>query len=185
MGTSFAAIVLAGGRAERMGGVDKAAARIAGRSLLEHVLDAVAAATQVVVVGPVAPTDRPVAFTREEPAGGGPAAGLLAGRDAVPAADLLVVVAVDMPKVTEATVRRLLSAAAGHDGAFLVDSQGHRQLAGVLQAASLDAVAPAPAERRNLPLHRLLAPLDLVDVASVGDEARDVDTWTDLAQLRD
>ena len=33
-------------------------------------------------------------------------------------------------------------------------------------------------------LHRLLAPLDLADVPTVGDEAVDIDTWADLRDLR-
>ena len=34
-----------------------------------------------------------------------------------------------------------------------------------------------------MPLHRLLADLDLADVAPDGDEHRDVDTWADLRDL--
>ena len=32
-------------------------------------------------------------------------------------------------------------------------------------------------------LHRLLAPLDLAEVAATGDEAVDVDSWADLRDL--
>ena len=129
----FAAVVLAGGSAVRLGGADKASVEYAGRTLLAHALDAVAEADEVVVVGDAVPTDRPVTFTRESPPVGGPVAGLLAGRDALarPAASL-VVLAVDMPRVGPGTVRRLRAAAAGHDGAFLVGPDGRRQLAAVL-----------------------------------------------------
>ncbi|MEU4744233.1 NTP transferase domain-containing protein, partial [Actinosynnema sp. NPDC023658] len=51
-GPSWAAVVLAGGRGSRLGGVDKASLVVDGRTLLDHVLDAVAAARQVIVVGP-------------------------------------------------------------------------------------------------------------------------------------
>jgi hypothetical protein len=34
-----------------------------------------------------------------------------------------------------------------------------------------------------MPLHRLLAPLDLAEVPAVGEEAVDVDTWSDLRDL--
>ena len=40
------AIVLAGGRASRLGGIDKTALRFEGMSLLEHALDAVADASE-------------------------------------------------------------------------------------------------------------------------------------------
>ena len=32
-------------------------------------------------------------------------------------------------------------------------------------------------------LHRLLAPLDLAEVPSAGDEAVDIDSWADLRDL--
>ena len=75
------AVVLAGGTAARMGGVDKAVIEIDGVTLLERSLAATMSALEVVVVGEPVPTSRPVTFTREDPAGGGPAAGLLAGID--------------------------------------------------------------------------------------------------------
>lgn len=183
MALSYAAVVLAGGTAARLGGADKAAVELAGRTLLEHALTAVAGATEIVVVGDSVPTTRPVTFTREDPAHGGPAAGLLAGRDALARpAPLLVILAVDMPEVSPSTLARLLDAVSGHDGAFLADADGRRQLAGVL---TLDAVdAHRPEDPHGLPLHRLLAPLDLVLVAAEGGEARDVDTWEDLTALR-
>lgn len=180
----WAAIVLAGGRAARLDGADKAAVEWRGRTLLEHALAALGEADEVVVVGDPIPTARPVAFTRERPRFGGPVAGLLAGRDALSSSpELLVVLAVDMPRVTAETVRRLHAAASGRDGAFLVDATGRRQLAGVVRTARLDAVRPAPEEQHGMALHRLLADLDLAEVAAVGPEGRDVDTWADLRDL--
>lgn len=181
----FAAVVLAGGGAVRMDGIDKSSAALGGRTLLELVLDALVDAREVVVVGTPVRTTRKVTFTREDPAGGGPAAGLLAGRSALLGDfDTLVVVAVDMPRLTAATVRRLRAAAAGHDGAFLTDASGRRQLAGVLDPGRLDEVAPGLEDRHGLPFHRLLAGLDLAGVAAIGDEGRDVDTWADLRDLQ-
>ena len=180
----YAAVVLAGGTAARLDGADKAGVELAGRTLLEHVLAAVEGATETVVVGEQVPSSRPVTFTREDPPYGGPAAGLLAGRDALARTpEHLVVVAVDMPRVSAATVARLLTAAAGHDGAFLTDARGRRQLAGVVDVKALDAARPA--DCHGLPLHRLLAPLDLAEVPAAGAEATDVDTWADLRDLRD
>ena len=159
----YAAVILAGGTAARMDGVDKATLEYAGRSLLEHALAAVSGAVEVVVVGESVPTSRPVTFVREEPRQGGPAAGLLAGRDAVAARPRFVaVLAVDMPRVSTDTFARLLTAASGHDGAFLADGDGRRQLVGVVDLAALDTARPGDAH--GLPLHRLLAPLDLAVV---------------------
>ena len=77
----FDAVVLAGGRAERLDGADKAALDVAGATLLDRALRAVAGARTVVVVGDERPTDVPVVWTRERPAYGGPVAATYAGRD--------------------------------------------------------------------------------------------------------
>ena len=185
----FSAVLLAGGTGARLGGTDKASIEYDGRTLLEHCLDALVDAHEVVVVGPQVRTSRTVTFTREDPAGGGPAAGLLAGRDALlrPPVELAVL-AVDMPHVTAATFRRLRAASVGFGGAFLTDAAGRRQLAGVLDPVALDAhvstLLPNPEDRRHLPLHVLLGGLDLVAVSAEGREAADVDTWADVRDLR-
>ena len=182
----FAAVVLTGGSGSRLGGADKAALEYAGQTLLERALAALAEATETVVVGPETRVSRPVIFTRESPPSGGPAAGLLAGRDALSEpVDLVVVLAVDMPLVTAATVRRLCAAADGHDGALLVDSSGRRQLAGALRVAALDGARPPSGDEDGLPMHRLLGSLDLAAVAGEEGEPRDVDTWADLHELHD
>ncbi len=182
--SGFAAIVLAGGQASRLGGVDKASIEVDGRSLLEHALDAVLDASEVVVVGHQVPTDRPATFLLEDPRHGGPAAGLLTGRDALLRRfPTLAVLAVDMPRLTTATFRRLHEAAVGHDGAVLADTDGRRQLAFVVATDRLDAVRPDREAQHGMSIRALLEHLDLVAVAPVGDEARDVDTWSDLRDI--
>lgn len=172
-----------------MGGVDKASIEISGVTLLERSLAATMSAVEVVVVGEQVPTTRPVTWTREEPAGGGPAAGLLAGLDrflVVP--DLVCVLAVDMPRVNPGTVARLTWAVEADeriDGAVLLDESGRRQtLAAVYRYASLSAARPAGREdEHGLPIRVLLGGLELAEVPCVGQEARDVDTWEDLRAL--
>ena len=183
--TGFSAVVLAGGTAARLGGADKASIEHAGRTLLEWALDALLDAAEVVVVGDPVPTTRPVTFTRESPRYGGPVAALLTGRDALLRAPrTLGVLAVDMPRVTAYTFRRLHEAAGGHDGAFLADRDGRRQLAGVLDVARLDAVRPDHQGQHGMALHRLLSGLDLATIGPEGEEARDIDTWADLRDLQ-
>ncbi len=179
--TSFAAIVLAGGQATRLGGADKASIEIGGRTLLDRALESVIDASEVVVVGHWVPTDRPVTFVLEDPRHGGPAAGLLTGRDSLlrqfPS---LAVLAVDMPHLTSSTFRRLHDAAVGHEGAALVGADGRRQLAYVLETARLDAVRPGLEEQHGLSIRALLEPFDLAEVEQIGREAQDIDTWADL-----
>jgi molybdopterin-guanine dinucleotide biosynthesis protein A len=178
---TWAAVILTGGRGERLGGTDKASLELGGRTLLDRALGAVEGAAEVVVVGPETATPRPVTFTREAPAGGGPLAGLAAGVAALePGHDLVVVVAVDMPHVDARTVTRLLAAADGVDAAWLTDRDGRRQLAGVVRPA----LVPAPDDAGGVPMRRLMDAGQSRDVPAVGAEAEDVDSWDDLARLR-
>ncbi len=177
------AVILAGGTAARLGGADKASIEHAGQTFLERALAAVAASGEVVVVGEQVPTSRPATFVREDPPLGGPVAGLLAGRRSLARTpDVLVVLAVDMPLVTAATVDRLLTASSGRDGAVLCDPSGRRQLALTVRTSRLDEVAPDDPHGHSV--RDLLARLDLADVPASGDEARGVDTWEDLRSLR-
>ncbi|HJR39082.1 MAG TPA: NTP transferase domain-containing protein [Nocardioidaceae bacterium] len=185
----LAAVVLTGGTGMRLGGVDKASLEIDGLTLLERALAATVAAEEVVVVGARVETSRPVTWTRESPAGGGPAAGLLAGLDALAVRpDLVCVLAVDMPRVVPSTVARLMEALADDqaaDAAVLVDEEGVRQtLAAVYRYDALGSARPGEREQEHgLSIRRLIASLRIVGVAAVGDEARDVDTWEDLRHL--
>jgi molybdopterin-guanine dinucleotide biosynthesis protein A len=177
---TWAAVILTGGTGARLEGTDKAALTHAGRTLLEIALDAVTEAAEVVVVGSEAATSRPVTFTRETPSYGGPLAGIAAGVAAL--ADdheLVVVLAVDMPRVTRRTTARLLAAVGDGDAAWLVDATGRRQLA----AAVRPGLVPAPGEATGVPVRALMGAGRSTDVPAVGDEATDVDTWPDVARL--
>jgi molybdopterin-guanine dinucleotide biosynthesis protein A len=183
--SSFAAVLLAGGTGARMSGADKAAIELDGRTLLEHALDAVVDAVEVVVVGDPVPTHSLATFVREDPAYGGPAAALLTGLGQLLSdAPTVVVLAVDMPRVNPHTLRRLRVEMGGHDGAALVDGTGRRQLAMALDIGAVKAAAPPYEVWHGLALRALLADLDIAEVPAEGDEARDVDTWADLRDLR-
>lgn len=184
-GVLVGAVVLAGGGGARLGGADKASIEVGGRTLLDHALAALADVDEVVVVGPEIPTSRPVTFMREDPAGGGPAAGLLAGiRRFARTPTWVVVLAVDMPLVSRDTVRRLTDAARD-DGAVLVDASGHRQtLCAAYSLAALERAADDGAGH-GLSMRRLVADLRLVEVAATAGETRDLDTWEDLVALRE
>lgn len=185
--TGFCGVVLAGGTAARMDGVDKASIELHGRSLLALAVDALVDADEVVVVGPeTVRTERPVTFVREDPPLGGPVAGLLTGVDALLRTPRTVaVLAVDMPHVGPHTLRRLREAAEGRDGAFLHGADGRQQLCGVLDADALARVRPGLEEQHGMSVRRLLEGLDLAEVAAHGEEARDVDSWADLRDLAD
>ena len=192
------AVVLAGGRARRLGGVDKPAAVVGGQTLLDRVLAAVAAAGVVVVVGPARPVaaDRRVRWTREDPPGGGPLAGIAAGLRHV-AAPLVAVLAADLPFLTAADLARLRAAvvavatatatASGDggcsDAAMLVDPTGRWQpLAAVWRTAALCSAMPAtPA---GMSVRSLLAGRRVVGLPAGESTCLDCDTPADLAIAR-
>lgn len=185
----YDAVVLAGGGARRLGGVDKPGVRVGGRPLLDRVLAACADARTTVVVAEPRPTARPVAWAREDPPGGGPLAALDAGLRHT-TAEQVVVLSADLPFLDEGTVRRLLTAlrAARADGALLTDADGRDQ--------PLVAAYRAPALRRELaalsrgndgltglPLRRLTGALGLTRVPDPV-ASFDCDTWDDIATAR-
>ena len=180
------AIVLTGGRASRLGGLDKARLVVAGRPMLESVLGAArAVADAVVTVGPGGDT-------REEPPHSGPVAGIAAGVAALGDeldVDVVVVVACDLPGLEAATLRALVDAvrSSGSAAALGVDAAGNDQY--LLAAWDRRALAArlarlddsgGPAGR---PVRALYTPSDDDEFirVPVGHHAGDVDTWSDLA----
>lgn len=184
---AYGGVVVAGGAAERLGGVDKPMLEVGGRSLLARSLAALSDADPVVVVGPRRPGVDGVVWTREEPPGAGPVAALAAGLAFVHRSRV-VVLAGDLRGVTAAVVGRLLEALdrphdGGHaeapDGAVLVDADGRRQwLLGAWRTTSLREALPA--DPAGASVRRVLGGLTIVDVPARGDEAADVDTVDDL-----
>lgn len=185
-GRATGAVILTGGSAVRLDGADKASVELGGETLLEHALGALVDVDEVVVVGDPVPTSRPVTFTREDPAGGGPAAGLLAGLGAFARKPVwLVALAVDMPLVTSWTIRRLTEAAR-YDGAALIDDGRRLQyLCAVYLVESLHRARPPYEQEHGLSMRALVGELRLEHVPAVGPETQDVDTWADLLRLRE
>ncbi|MDQ1746322.1 MAG: hypothetical protein QOD07_585 [Frankiaceae bacterium] len=179
-GPSYDAIVLAGGTSRRMGGADKTALTLAGRPVLDYVLDAVAGAGRVVVVGPPRPTVRTVEWRREQPPGGGPAAAIAAALPAV-TADVVVVVAGDLPLLSADAVAQLVaSVGADVDGAVGVDANGRPQwLCGAWRAAALRAAGLGP----GASLRDTVGRLSWTGVVLPVDAAADCDTPDDVRRL--
>jgi molybdopterin-guanine dinucleotide biosynthesis protein A len=122
----YTAVVLAGGRAARLGGQAKPQLQVGGRTMLATVLAAVPDATRRVVVGPAQPVPDDVVLVREQPAGGGPVAALRAGLARVES-DVVAVLAGDLPFLT-ATAIAELRARLRADGVLVVDDGGRDQL---------------------------------------------------------
>jgi molybdopterin-guanine dinucleotide biosynthesis protein A len=190
------ALVLAGGRARRLGGADKPGIAIGGRPMVAAVAAAAAGAGagQLVVVGPPRPglADElaargcAVTFTSEQPPGAGPVPALRAGI-ALVAAPWLFLLAADLPFLRDIHLRALLTAAIGPraSGAILVDDRGRPQwLASCWRTADL---ATALARYQGSSLRGVLGPLRPAEVTVAPDHAPpwlDCDTPQDVAAAR-
>jgi len=183
------AIVLAGGRGRRLGGIDKPALLVGGRSLLDTALVACTGARVIVVVGPRRATVRDVRWTLESPPGSGPLAALAAGLTALGTANasgVVVVLAADLPSVDARVVGRLLAEAQSSvDGAAVVDGGGRVQpLLAAYRRPALERALQAVHDPRNRPVRSVLGQPRPVDVVDAG-AAADIDTPDDLARWAD
>jgi molybdopterin-guanine dinucleotide biosynthesis protein A len=182
----YTAVVLAGGRAARLGGQAKPQLEVGGRTMLDSVLAAVEGADRRVVVGPPQPVPADVIRVREQPPGGGPVAALRAGLAEVPT-HVVVLLAGDLPFLTRATIGELLAAFAG-DGVLVVDDTGRDQL--LLGAWRTSALRASVAGTSGpVPLRRVLAPLAPARLRPTVPPGApppwlDCDTPADLARAR-
>jgi molybdopterin-guanine dinucleotide biosynthesis protein A len=191
-GPELSAVILAGGRAARLGGIDKPGLEVRGRTLLATAVAAAsgAGAGRIIVVGPERP-DLAVRFVREDPPGSGPFAALRCGLaqlgDRPGPFGRVAVLAADLPFLRAAHVRALLAATEGDRGAVLVDDEGYPQwLAGCWPERTLSAAAAGYA---GSSLRGLMAPLNPAQVViePVPGEPPpwlDCDTEADLARAR-
>lgn len=174
------AVVLAGGRARRLGGAAKPHVLLDGRELLAHVLDGLTESglvRRVAVVGPpdvAVPSPLPLVQVQEDPPFGGPVAGIAAGLAALvdttgrsPApqdtplradaarsvGDLVAVVACDVPggaRLLPALVDALQGAPAADGACARAEGRDQWLLAVYRRAALADALGPLATERGEL-----------------------------------
>lgn len=186
---AYDAIIVAGGRASRLGGIDKTSLEFEGVPLLRRALDAVESAARICVVGGDTTLPARAERVRESPPWGGPAAAIAAGITTLSdsPSPLTAVTAGDLPRVGEA-LPALLAASAelpdDIDGVLAVDGSGRRQpLLAIYRTAALRrAVAGLPSPE-NLPVRRLLEMLTLRELTLPDEWCTDIDTPEDAAGL--
>jgi len=195
---AFDAIILAGGRSSRLGGVPKQGLLFRGTTLLNRSIAAVEGARATVIVGPdPGPLPPGVLTCREEPEFAGPAAAIATGLDVLGRAGAgaphTLVLACDMPLVSGA-VRALLDelSTGKRSGSYMACTEdehgaGRMQpLAGLYSTGMLKKSALEMATNGRLvngSVRSLLASLDVQLVAVPATYTADVDTWDDAAAL--
>lgn len=197
MSMRFAAVVLAAGAGSRFGG-GKLLARLDGRSLLQHVLDAVVVARPaltVVVLGRDADAiEAQIAWRGEmrvlnpDPSRGLASslkAGLAALESADPAGDLeaALILLGDQPRVRVSVIGELLVAAAGSDLPIVLPryTGGGGSHPVLLRRVAWPLAARTEGDRGLGPI--IVAHPDLVREVPVAGANPDVDTSADLAAL--
>ncbi|MEJ7743180.1 MAG: NTP transferase domain-containing protein [Nocardioidaceae bacterium] len=191
----FDAVVLAGGRGVRLGGVDKATLRLGGSTLLGRALTAVGEARLAVVVGAseqalahIPVTAPPCLAVCEEPRGGGPVAAIAAGLEYVDSS-VTVVLACDMPLITARHIRHLCSHVSGSepgpDGVLYLDKDGRRQpLAAAYQTEALRRALDSIGPPADAAVSKLLERLTMIEVEADAELTLDCDTWSDVERCR-
>jgi molybdopterin-guanine dinucleotide biosynthesis protein A len=198
-GVGIGAVLLAGGRAARLGGVSKPELTIDGVTLLDRSISAARSvgAALIVVVGPSSLTRPGVVVVSESPPFGGPVAGLASGlerlgraesRDApavVAADEWVLVLPCDLPRAQDAAVllqSALPSATDDVDGLCLVDADGRDQwLTALYRRSALDRAMHGLGELRGRSMRALVGGLALRGVPDPGGAGQDVDTWANAA----
>lgn len=172
-------------------GRDKATLEVAGRTLLERTLQAVPDDVPVVVAGPEVPLPRDgVTFVQEEPAGGGPVAGIDAALVVV-TTPLVVLLATDLPlagRLPESLAQSLRESAPEVEGVLAAGADGRpQQLCAAYRAEALRAAIASNGPAAGAPMHQVLAHLRTravgVAAARGPDATWDIDTPEDVQRL--
>ena len=176
-------LVLAGGRASRLGGRHKPAILVGGEPIVALAVGALrAAGADALVVGEQAGVPAGVPVVREDPPFGGPLAAVAAGLAALPPAEdgIVLLIGGDMPFVTAEALRRLITACQGA-AALAVDADGRAQpLCAAWDEHLLRARLADVGDPENRPLRILLEGVDPALVPLPAHELLDVDTPDDL-----
>lgn len=173
-----------------MGGADKAALTVGGVTLLDRVLAAAAPlCSRLIVVGPARQTTAfGVIFTLEQHPGGGPVPALFAGLDHAAGAEMILVLAVDLPLVSTAGLERMLLAVTDTNAgaAAAADDRGRpNPLLAVYRASVLRAASQVPLGVRGGMAASQLLPVGTIVVDLGQRETLNLNTPTDLAAAVD
>jgi molybdopterin-guanine dinucleotide biosynthesis protein A len=170
-------IVVAGGKATRIGGIDKAMLPLGlnQKTLLASVV--ASCPGKVIVAGSNRPEINGVTWVDDLSADGGPAAGIWAALTQINSE--YVFISAGDQRINSDQVNQICLAALGHDGAWAVreNGQGQPLLACVKSQLIKDLLQESKGVNAS-PL-RLMQQLNMVEVKVATSEVLDIDTWAD------
>nr|WP_314708331.1 NTP transferase domain-containing protein [Rothia mucilaginosa] len=203
---SCAAVVVAGGASRRLNHVPKASLSDGTSTLLDCALEAVAAASPRVVVGPESlPLPSGVLRTREDPPFSGPAAAIHAGleciaadceRSQAPLPEWCLILGVDTPRIAPAVQQLIAAARAAEQAAtdtpspadseasagFWGVSEGiYQPLVGIYRFEAIRSVFSTGTTDASV--RSFLRRLNPVAVQMSAADTADVDTWEQAQAL--
>jgi molybdopterin-guanine dinucleotide biosynthesis protein A len=161
----WSAAILAGGRAERLGGLNKATLRLHDESILDRQLAVLGGITDRIVLianDPEPYRPRGLPMIADLVAGAGPLGGVYTAISASPT-DLTLVVACDLPFLTAAFLLHLVSRAVAVDAVVPRTADGVHPLCAVYTRACLVPIQRRLDERR-LKVADLLSDLSVAEV---------------------
>ncbi|MHA7725208.1 molybdenum cofactor guanylyltransferase [Corynebacterium hesseae] len=178
-------IVLAGGRGQRMGGVDKASVRLAGERLIDRLLRQLPYGAPVAVVSPYRLGMPQVC---ESPLFGGPAAGIAAGHAALvsssePTTAIFAVDAPDSPRILPVLEQALESSDA--DAAVATLDGRLQPLCALWRTKALTRALEELGDPRNKPAMHLLRLAGTIAEVEATPAVRDIDTMDELRIRRE
>jgi molybdopterin-guanine dinucleotide biosynthesis protein A len=172
------AAILIGGRARRYAGTDKSALLVGGRTILERQLSALQGVVDEVLI--VGRSDQQPMFAARFIADRTPDTGPLGGLDAAlaeAASDHVLLLACDMPFLSSAFLRALLTQAPGADAVVPKTERGYHPLCAVYARSCQARVTEHLKERRL----RMLDLLNALRVRTVDE--RDLAAYGRVEQL--
>ncbi|MDK8500214.1 NTP transferase domain-containing protein [Corynebacterium pseudodiphtheriticum] len=182
----LAVIILAGGRSERMGGIDKSTIRLNGTRLIDHQLAGVLSLgveKRAIVIVSTKQLAAEISHTAENPAFGGPLAGISAGLSAIPTgAQRVAILSVDAPDSWQ-LLPALMAELTRHterDAAIIEDEAGiANPLCSVWKSERLQANLAEIGAAHNKPARALVHHADWIGVDGGGLEV-DYDSLAEL-----
>ncbi len=179
--TSF--IVLTGGTSTRFGS-DKAAALIDGHTLIERILTSIPDEIDVIIVGPDPRiAGRSYQCVQEQPLGGGPVAGFMAGLE-ICTSEIVGLIATDMPFAVTRVINLLNSMKSHDDAVMYVDASGFIQpLAAVYRVEAVENALHIIGSIEGKSMRELTSLLSIAEVVmstEVEGALMDIDTPADL-----